>query len=125
MQKALVALGAVAAAAILLLPTALFANPSNASGDAELVSKAVAYGDLNLSEPSGVYRLERRINYAAEAVCGTPRSLDIQFNSVPKRCISGAVASAKPAFDAAVGAARRGTVTVTYGASLIVTAPRQ
>jgi UrcA family protein len=123
MQKALVALGAVAAAAILLIPTAVLASP--ADDDVQLVSKAVAYGDLNLAQPRGVYRLERRINYAAEAVCGTPRSLEIQFNTVSKNCISGAVASAKPAFDAAVAAAHRGTVTVTVGASLIVTAPRQ
>jgi UrcA family protein len=125
MLKSLVALGAVAAASALLVPTVVFANPMSANDDVEHVSKAVQYGDLNLAEAKGVYRLKRRINYAAEAVCGTPRSLDIQFNTAPRRCISGAVASAQPAFDAAVAAARNPTVTVTYGASLIVTAPRQ
>ena len=37
----------------------------------------------------------------------------------------GAVASAQPAFIQAVAAARRGSVTVIQGASLIVTAPMQ
>jgi UrcA family protein len=124
MLKALVALGAVAAAAVLLIPTAVFASPANAS-EAEFVHASVQYGDLNLSQPSGVYRLERRISYTAEKLCGSPASLDIQFNTVSRNCISGAVASAQPALDALVGNARRGTVTVTYGAALIMTAPRQ
>jgi UrcA family protein len=125
MLKALAALGAVAATAILVLPTTVFASPVNASDDAEFVHASVQYGDLNLSQPRGVYRLERRINYTAEKLCGTPSSLEIQFNTVSKNCISGAVASAKPAFDALVGNARKGTVTVTYGAALLMTAPRQ
>jgi UrcA family protein len=125
MLKALVALGAVAAASILLLPTAVFASPVSDNDDVELVHASVQYGDLNLAQSSGVYRLQRRVSYTAEALCGSPRSLSIQFNTAPRRCISGAVASAQPAVDAAIQAARTGTVTVTYGASLLMTAQRQ
>src|SRR5689334_23001487 len=63
MLKALVALGAVAAASALLVPTVVFANPMSANDDVEHVSKAVQYGDLNLAQAKGVYRLKRRINY--------------------------------------------------------------
>jgi hypothetical protein len=37
--------------------------------------------------------------------------------------MDGAIASAKPAYDEAIAAASRGSVTVIQGASLIVTAP--
>ena len=125
MQKALVALGAVAAASALLVPTVAFANPMSASDDGELVQASVSYADLNLANPRGVSTLRYRINSAAKSVCGTPYAFEILENPYRHACISGAVASAQPGFDAAVAAARNPTVTVTYGASLIVTAPRQ
>jgi UrcA family protein len=125
MLKAISALGAIAVAAVLLIPTASIASPASATDDAEHVSATVYYADLNLAHASGAYALKRRVNYAAETLCGTPASLELQFNTVSRRCISGAVASAQPAVDAALAAARRGTVTVTYGAALTLTAPRQ
>jgi UrcA family protein len=125
MLKALVALGAVAAASALLVPTVAFADPMSANDDVELVQASVSYADLNLANASGVSALQYRIKYAAKSVCGTPFAFEILENPDRHICISGAVASAQPAFDAAVAAARNPTVTVTYGASLIVTAPRQ
>lgn len=125
MLKAIVALGAVAAASALLVPTVVLANPMSASDDAELVQASVSYADLNLAYAGDISALKYRINSAAKSVCGTPFAFEILENPDRHACISGAVASAQPAFDAAVAAARNPTVTVTYGASLIVTAPRQ
>ncbi|HEU4697393.1 MAG TPA: UrcA family protein [Sphingomicrobium sp.] len=124
MQKALVALGAVAAASALLIPTVVFASPMSAFDDGEAVQATVSYADLNLASARGVTDLRHRIAYTAKSVCGDPFARRIVDNRARRVCVDGAVASAQPAFEAAVAAARNPTVTVTYGASLIVTAPR-
>jgi hypothetical protein len=56
-------------------------------------------------------------------VCGTSRPVDLESIKASRECVSGAIASAQPAFDEAIAAARRGSVTVIPGASLIVIAP--
>jgi UrcA family protein len=125
MLKALSALGAVVAASVLFIPTASLAASGLTAIDDETVSTTVSYADLNLASARDASALMHRINDAAKTVCGTPYSFEIFVSPERRVCINGAVASAQPAFEAAVAAAHRGTVTVTYGASLIVSAPRQ
>ena len=127
MLKALTALGAVAAASILLIPTASQASSSSGGTwiDGDAVNATVSFADLDLSRDRDVSALKYRINYAARDVCGLEYVSGIFENPARRTCVRGAIASAKPAFDSAVAAARSGTVTVTYGAALTITAPRQ
>lgn len=124
MLKALSVVGAVAVAAVLLIPTVSLA--SRVSEDqTQSRSATVSFGDLNLASQTGVDRLQTRIHGAARQVCGisAPAPLtEVKFN---RDCYNGAVASAQPGFDEAVAAARHGVVIVGAGASLIVSAPRQ
>jgi UrcA family protein len=124
MLKALSVVGAVAVAAVLLIPTVSLASPVS-EDQAQSRSATVSFGDLNLGSQTGVDRLQTRIHGAARQVCGisAPAPLtEIKFN---RDCYKGAVASAQPGFDEAVAAARHGVVLVGAGASLIVSAPRQ
>ena len=114
MLKAFPALAALAVAAVLVAPTV--------SQAAERQSVRVSYADLNLASDTGVNKLQRRITYAARLVCDTATPLDMKFERAVGECRTDAIASAQPAFDAAVAGARRGTVRVLDAASLIVTA---
>lgn len=119
MLKAITALGAIAVASALFVPTASLAN----SMDAELVSASVYYGDLNLSHSTGVNALSQRIKGTAQSLCGSSFRYELVNGVGRKVCVTSAVASAQPAFEAAVGAARRGSVTI-IGSSLIVSVRR-
>lgn len=114
MLKTLSALASMVAAATVVVPTVSQAQ--------DTVSVRVPYSDLNLASQEGQGRLQTRIFSAAKYVCeGDLRNMDAI--SVEFACRSDAIASAKPAFEAAVAeATRHGTVTV-LGASLIVTKP--
>jgi UrcA family protein len=121
MLKVLSAVGAVAVAAALLLPTASMASTPAADDQSTLVS----YADLNLASQQGAETLRGRIREAAKDVCGLAGAAalpEIQFN---RGCVAGAVALAQPGYDQAVASARHGIITVGTGASLIVSAPRQ
>lgn len=124
MLKTLPVLAAIAASAVLVLPTASLASPASAN-DVETVTATVSYADLNLGNVEGSNALLGRIKTAAHEICGMPRPVELADVAASRECLDGAMASAQPAFDEAVAAARHGTVTVTTGASLIVTAPRQ
>jgi len=117
MLKAITALGAIAVASALFVPTASLASPM----DAELVTASVYYGDLNLSHQGDVNALRYRIKGTAQSLCGSSFRYELVNGVGRKVCVTDAVASAQPAFDAAVGAARRGSVTI-IGSSLIVSA---
>jgi len=121
MLKAITALGAIAVASALLVPTASLAG--TVSG-AEVVTASVSYGDLNLSHSKDVSRLRYRITSAAQSLCGSRLRYEVIDGVERWTCVAGAVASAKPAFDTAVGSARRGSVIITSGASLLITARR-
>jgi UrcA family protein len=113
------ALAAVLATAALILPTVSHASEfSSADGN----SMSVSYADLNLASRPAQLTLERRIADAARVVCVYEDSRDIGFASQVNSCRSSAIAGAEPAYQAAVAAARRGSVTVLDAASLIVTA---
>jgi UrcA family protein len=124
MLKALAAVGAVAAASALLVPTASLASTVTSSGDGEVQTATVSYADLNLANPAGSNRLMGRMKVAASDLCGSARPVELAEIEANRICVSSALASAKPAFDAAVAAARGASVTVTVGASLILSAPR-
>ena len=114
MLKTLPALAALLAASALLAPTV--------SQAAETNSVRVSYADLNLATGFGQDRLQNRIAFAAETVCGPADHRDVPFAQKVRECRSGTIADAQPAYQAAVNSARRGTVEVLDGAALIITA---
>ncbi len=116
MLKALPALAAVAAATALVVPTVSHA----AVMDPESVR--VSYSDLNLSSTTGQNQLQRRIFFAAKVVCGPADQRDIPFANAVAECRDDTIADVQPKYEAAVNAARHGTVEVLDGAALIVTA---
>ena len=114
MLKTISALVALAAASAFVLPTVSQAEEPN--------SERVSYADLNLGSDVGQHILQRRIAGAARTVCVIEDSREIELRSATNACRSNAMASAEPAYEAAVAAARHGTVTVMDAAALIVTA---
>ena len=113
MMKPLSALAALAVAAALLVPTV--------SQAAERTSARVSYADLNLSTNFGQHKLQRRIAFAAQTVCDPTDGIDRNFVRAVAECRTGAIADAQPAYEAAVAAARHGTVEVLGAASIVVT----
>ena len=68
----------LAAAAFILAATPVQAeNPP---------SRAVGYGDLDLSSPQGQAKLASRIRGAVTAVCGAPNPLDLREVSNVRKC---------------------------------------
>jgi UrcA family protein len=112
MLKPISAAAALLAAATLLVPTVSQAEEPN--------SVSVSYADLNLTSELGQQTLQRRIGGAARVVCIYDDSKDLNLQSATKSCRSGAVADAQPAYEAAVAAARHGTVTVIGAAAIVV-----
>ena len=113
MLKTLPALAALAVAGALVVPTV--------SKAAEVATARVSYADLNLASDKGKSVLVRRVNFAADQLCGVGRWKGLAITTEAADCSNGAVASAQPAVDAAIAAARHGSVTVLDGGALIVT----
>lgn len=107
-------------APLALLTTLTLASPAVAQSDPGS-SARVSFADLNLASNAGQHALQNRINGAARFVCGNeyPKELPLAFEL--HACRLDAVARAQPAYEQAVAAARRGTVTVLDAASLVVT----
>jgi UrcA family protein len=112
-MKPIIAIAALTVASALVVPTVSQAQETN--------SVRVSYADLNLGSEPGQNVLQRRIAGAARTVCVIEDSREIALRSATNACRSDAVASAQPAYEAAVAAARRGTVTVIGAAALVVT----
>jgi UrcA family protein len=110
MLKPLLALAALATASGLLVPTATQAAATN--------SYRVSYADLNLASDSGRQTLERRIAFGARVVCEIEDSRELALAAATKACRSDAINGVQPAYEAAVAAARRGTVEL--GASVLI-----
>ncbi len=110
MLKPLMALAALATASALLVPTASQAATAN--------SYRVSYADLNLASDNGRLTLERRIAFGARVVCEIEDSRELALAAATNACRSDAVQGVQPAFEAAVAAARRGTVEL--GASVLI-----
>jgi UrcA family protein len=88
---------------------------------AETHSVTVSYADLNLASDAGQYSLQRRISFAARVACEFEDSRQMDIAAATNLCRSDAIEGARPAFEAAVAAARHGSVTVGGAAALIVT----
>jgi len=114
MLKAIPAFAAIAIAAALVVPTVSQAADTN--------SVRVSYADLNLASPLGQNVLERRIVYAARVVCVIEDSRELALASATNDCRTDAVDRARPAYEAAIAAARHPSVTVIDSAALIITA---
>ena len=114
MFKTFPALAAVAAAAALVVPTVSHAQDEK--------SVRVSYADLDLAKPIGQSRLQTRISFAAQYVCGTADPRDLNFIRAVGECRNETVAAAQPAFQAAVASALHPSVTVLDAAALVITA---
>ena len=114
MFKAIPALAALGASAVLLVPTVTHAQ--------EFASARVSYADLNLASDVGQESLARRISSAADQLCGVGTWKGLGLIAAGRDCSRDAVASAQPAYEAAIASARHGTVIVGGAAALIVTA---
>ena len=111
----------VSAIAAVLFATALVAPTVSHAQD--VPSATVSYADLNLSNAQGREALKNRIAGVAGQLCDVGASIhELALSEFTRTCTTSAIASAKPAYDAAVAAARRGSVTVLSGATLTVTA---
>ena len=114
MLKTISMAAALGVASMLVLPTVSQATQTN--------SVRVSYADLNLSSGAGQQVLQRRIAGAARDVCLFEDSREIALRRATNDCRSDAIASAQPAYEAAIAAARRGTVTIGAGAALVISA---
>ena len=115
MLKTLSALGSRVAASALVVPTVSQAD--------QTLSVRVPYSDLNLASSAGQGALTQRISNAAKYVCEGDLT-NIDAVSQVYACRIDAVATAQPAYKAAVAeATRHGTVTVLESTSLIVAKP--
>jgi UrcA family protein len=74
--------------------TALSPGAANAGPPRELRSITVSYADLDLSKQTGVAVLYRRIEAAANRVCGPKPALDIKQIYAQVDCVQSAVANA-------------------------------
>ena len=114
MLKPLLAAASVLVASAVVGPTVSQAATAN--------SYSVSYADLNLASDNGRQSLQRRIAFGARVVCEIEDSRELALAAETDACRSDAVESARPAYEAAVSRARRGTVEVLDAAALIVTA---
>jgi UrcA family protein len=115
MLKTRSALASLVAASAIVVPTVSQAE--------DTLSVRVPYSDLNLASFDGQGKLQQRISYAAKYVCEGDLT-NIDAVSAVFACRADAVASARPAYQAAVAEApRHGTVTVLESAALIVAKP--
>ena len=114
MLKTITAIAAVVVAGAFVVPTVSQAAESN--------SVRVSYADLNLASGAGQSKLRGRIYEAARAVCEYEDSQLLEVSVPTTSCRIDAVERAQPAFQAAVAAARHGTVTVLESAAIIVSA---
>lgn len=84
-----------------------FSVSANASGVYHLTSGAdggyavtVRYGDLNLSSKAGAEAMVRRIEWAANMVCQTPKTLSgLRANMLARACVRDTVAQTMAAID--------------------------
>jgi UrcA family protein len=112
MLKPILACAAIVVAGALVVPTVSQAAPSN--------SVRVTYADLNLASEAGQQVLQGRITLAARTVCEIEDSRELALATETNLCRADAVDRARPAYEAAVAAARHGIVTVGASAALIV-----
>lgn len=92
-------------APLFALATALLLSPVPALAD-EAPTRSVQYGDLDLTKPEGVVRLERRIAAAVRSVCQAADPRDVSLASKVQKCRKAARASASDKMQLAIANAR-------------------
>ena len=112
MLKAVPVVAAALVASALIFPTVTQAAETN--------SVRVSYADLNLASDSGASTLHRRIVHAARVVCVMEDSRDMRLQRATVACRNQAVSDAQPAFDAALAAARKPSVTILDTAIAVI-----
>ncbi len=113
MLKPVLAIASVVVASALVVPTV--------SQAAESHSVRVSYADLNLASDRGQQSLQRRIKYAAVTVCEIEDSRELALAAATNGCRKVAIDDARPAYEAAIAAARRPSVEVIGAAAITVT----
>lgn len=103
--------------AALLTATSL---PANAAPVETGSSVAVRFGDLDITTDKGAARLNRRIQHAADAVCGTPDIRDLRRVESTRRCRDFALGNAQKEVELAMAAAKRGESYASGGYSINV-----
>ena len=78
------------------------------TGRTDVPTALVRYDDLNLATENGKVRLDRRIDYAADRLCGKRSPQDVSEFDRILTCHAGALASAEPQKKAAIEAFERG-----------------
>jgi len=99
---------ASAAVAAGLLTLGLAASPAVAQ---PVETVLVSYADLDLASQIGRQRLDRRIAYAAEQVCGSFSPIELRWAAAVRSCQFETIADVAPQRDAAIGL--HGTVRVS------------
>ena len=115
MLKTVAALGALLAASALVVPTTSQAQSAN--------TYRVSYADLNLASQNGQQVLQRRIAFGARVVCEIEDSRELALAAATNFCRNDAIQAVQPAYEAAVNAARHGTVEVIGASAIIVAHP--
>jgi UrcA family protein len=95
-----------------LITAALVSPAAAATVTAPSESIDVRYQDLDLSTESGQKALRRRIEKAAEAICGEAKSRDIGVRMKVHACHTKTVASAETKYQEVVAAATSGKIQV-------------
>ena len=114
MLKPALALAAVLVASAIVGPTVSQAATTN--------KYSVSFADLNLASDHGQQVLQRRMAFGAKVVCEIEDSRELALAAATNACRGDALTAARPQYDAAVAAARRGTVQID-AAALMITAP--
>jgi len=98
----------------------LFTAPAMAAPAAEAQSMIVHTTGLDLANDAGVNLLMSRVTRAANFVCGSPNSLDLEAMRERDNCRQVAMESARPQVQLAVAQVRGGTsVAANSGSSTI------
>lgn len=92
--------GAALAAGTVAVSTPVFA------ADAEQGSAIIQISDLNLNAPEGMRTLERRVRTAANQICGSVPTLDLQMKRFVSDCRAQVRASAMSQAELAMGSTR-------------------
>ena len=89
-------IAAFGATLILAVGTAIAATPARAAPATalETKTKAVSFGDLDLTKPKSVRALKRRIADAVERVCDPARRMTVYEQQVYRVCAAEATADA-------------------------------
>ena len=98
---------------LLMSVSLVAATTADATPQSELRTEAVRYGDLDLTSPSGVRALDRRIAQAIDRVCNRGDVRDVQSMAEESRCRSNARHAANAQRGQAVASANPGSIQLS------------